>query len=88
MFHNEGFLCILAPQPPKDQETVYQSKFQPIHLLSTADNSPIVLAKGSEDLVRPLISKLKCVIEENCAVANRQLSESVSCNGVFVSNHC
>jgi hypothetical protein len=76
---DEGFLCITAPQSPEPEPNHATPRpfLQPVYLLTTVDDSPIALAGNSEDLLKPLISKVMCVVEENCAVANRQLSESV-----------
>lgn len=77
----EGFLCIVAHLPDDPQETISPSILQPVYLFTTVDNNSIKLAENSKDLVKPLIFKFKCIVEENCTVASRQLSESVSCPG-------
>ncbi|KAI0165308.1 hypothetical protein GGR52DRAFT_558281 [Hypoxylon sp. FL1284] len=79
MFCDEGFLCIQAPhRESPDQGHTSLSILRPIYLISTANNSPILLATDGEGLLKPLISKIKCLLQENCDVASRQLSESRS----------
>ncbi|ETS74465.1 hypothetical protein PFICI_14331 [Pestalotiopsis fici W106-1] len=74
---NEGFLCIMVPVAASSerQDVPSQADLRPVYLLSTLDTSPIALPYNGSELFRSLVSKLKCVVEENWAVANRQLSQ-------------
>lgn len=83
--HDEGFLCIIAPIPivPSRRGNDTQERtddWRPVYLLSTMDNSPIALPRNGEQLLRPLISKFKLIVDKNCRIASSQLAESASCH--------
>lgn len=87
---DEGFLCIMAPSYPSTEfeHPSSQSHMRSVYLLTTLDESPMMNPSDALDLILPLIANFKCIVGENCAIANRQLSESVSCRTSCLLNSC
>jgi hypothetical protein len=77
---DEGFICILAPFATSSeiQSSSNQQSLRSVYLLSTLDNSPIMNPTNGKELLFPLIAKFRYIVGENCAVASRKLSQSVS----------